>query len=74
MNTLLIGLMLAATVFGIVTLAGSLIWFWKNRQRLPRWHESEENSFQQKDYFVNHQSESPKSRLHQYPDKINRAA
>ena len=74
MITLLTGLMLAVAVFTIVTLAGALIWFWKNREHLPRWRHFQENNFQQKDYYLHHQAEYRKSESHQYSEKVDRAA
>ena len=74
MTTLLSGLMLVAAAFWVVTIAGYLVWFWKNRQRLPRWERSKEYEYYQKDYYLNHQAEYHRPHPHQYSDKINRAA
>ena len=74
MTTLLSGLMLVVVVFGSVTIAGCLIWFWKNRHRLPRRHHSEEYELHQKDYYLNHQAEYRRSQVPHDPDKIDRAA
>ena len=74
MTALLTGLFLFAASFGIVTMAGSLVWFWKNRQQLPRRHHSKESENHQKDYYLSHQGKHRRPEVFQHPDKINRAA
>lgn len=74
MTALLTGLILAAALFGIVTMAGGGIWFWKNRQQLPRQHHSKDNEYQQKDYYLNPQGEDRRPQVFQHKNKINRAA
>jgi len=55
-------------------MAGGLVWFWKNRQQMPRRHPSNENEYQQKDYYLNHQGEYRRPEAFRQPDKVNRAA
>jgi hypothetical protein len=74
MTALLTGLILVAASFGIVTMVGALVWFWKNRQQMPRRHPSNENEYQQKDYYLNHQGEYRRPEAFRQPDKVNRAA
>jgi hypothetical protein len=76
MTALLTGLILVAASFGIVTMAGGLVWFWKNRQQMPRRHPSNanENEHHQKDYYLNHQGEYRRPEVFRQADKVNRAA
>lgn len=61
MTALLTGLMLIAALFGVVTMAGGVLWFWKNRQQLPRRQHSNANEDQQEDYYLNHQGTNRQS-------------